>query len=77
MQYTSRYGSSDFYRVLAAIEGKVDLLACRGDHVDGGVAYKDLANYIRKEREACAVRVARAEAERLYRNKQKEKKHDV
>lgn len=62
-----RYGSLDFYHTLAAIEDKVIHLACRGKEVDGEASWKDLLDYIRKEREASAIRAAKAKAEYLRR----------
>lgn len=68
----TRYGSEDFYRTLVAIDKKVAALVCRGNHDDGGEAYRDLADYIRVEREACAIRVARAKAEASRRGRSHE-----
>lgn len=68
-----QYSSADFYRVLETIEIKVRHLTTEDGARLGGLAYKDLLDYVTKEREACAVRVARAKAESARRKRVAEK----
>lgn len=65
----NRYSSIDFYRVLVAIDARVRDLVCQGRHTDGGRSYKELAEYVAVEKEACAIRAAKQKSEAARRSR--------
>lgn len=65
----------DVYRILVALDKKVKALACRGNHADGGAAFRDLNAYLEAELTACAMRAAHSKKDSRARMRTAEKEN--